>query len=151
MQTGFLKRISIIYAALLGGQLLFLAVAYFLGQNVEKSDELKSLSDTLQMVAPAIAIGGILASSVLYRSLISKIDKNSDLGSKTASYLSASIVRYALLEGPSLFASVCFLLTGEIIFIGLSGIVILAFVFHRPTRDKISIELGLSSKESEQL
>lgn len=151
MQTGFLRRLSILYAALLMGQLLFLGVAYFLGQNVEMTENVLKMKDTLQMIAPAMAIGGLLGGGVLYRSFLGKIDKNADITTKLNSYQTASILRYALLEGPSIFASVCFLLTGDLIFLGLSGIIILAFVFHRPTKDKIALELNLSSKETELL
>ncbi len=151
MEIGFLKRLSLVYAALLLGQIIFLLTAYFLGQDVIMDENTRQLSDTLQMVAPALAIGGILGGGVIYKTLLSKIDKNSDLESKMNSYQTASIIRYALLEGPSIFTSVCFLLTGNIIFIGLGAILILAFVFHRPTRDKIALEMNLSSKETEML
>lgn len=66
-------------------------------------------------------------------------------------YQSATIVRLALLEGPSLFGIVGFLLTGNLIFLGISGALIACFIYQRPTRQKIEDDLNLSYEEKAEL
>ena len=144
-----LKTINIIYLALIGGQLMFMAVAFFAANEVNADTQ--SINETLQLVIPFVVLGGLSVSSFVFKSLLDKIDKKAAFDIKINSYRGALIVRYALLEGPSLLAIVGYLFTQNPLFLGMSGIMILAFLYFRPTRDKIAQDLELSSSEAESL
>jgi hypothetical protein len=75
-----------------------------------------------------------------------KIKKN--LSDKLNAYRSVIIARGAFLEFPSLFAVIAFILTGEILFLGLTGSLIALFVFLRPTKERVIKDLQLSSEET---
>jgi len=61
------------------------------------------------------------------------------------------IVRLALLEGSSLFGIVVYQLTSNLLYLAISGIIILFFIIIRPTRDKIETDLNLDYRDKAEL
>jgi hypothetical protein len=143
----FVKTISIIHLALIAGQIIFAAAAFMTTKNhtTSKSD------DVFIYVAPIMAFSGFAISNILFKTLVNKIDGQSPLKTKLAAYQSALIVRFALLEGPSLFAIVSFMLTGNLIFLGISGAIIAYFIYLRPTKQKTEDDLNLGYEEKAEL
>jgi len=66
-------------------------------------------------------------------------------------YRAASLVQWALLEGPAIFCLICFFLTGNYAFLGLALVLIILFFLLGPTRTKIAFQLGLSEDERDSL
>ncbi|SEO03649.1 hypothetical protein SAMN05192574_10564 [Mucilaginibacter gossypiicola] len=143
----FLKTTSVIHLALIAGQIIFAATAFMTTKNhaTNKSD------DVFIYVAPIMAVTGFAIGSILFKTMVNKIDGQSPLKTKLAAYQSALIVRFALLEGPSLFAIVSFMLTGNLIFLGISGAIIACFIYLRPTKQKIEDDLSLGYEEKAEL
>ena len=148
MQNSFLKTMRIIFFALLAGQIIFMAVAFFTVNN----NPPQSQSDDLFNIIVPVAIGlGLFMSSLLFKQMLAKIKKDDSFEQKLEAYRSALIIRYALLEGPSIFSTVVYLLSGNIIFLAFSGVMILAFLMNMPSRDKATQDLNLSSIEADKL
>jgi hypothetical protein len=148
MQNSFLKTMRIIFFALLAGQIIFMAVAFFTVNN----NPPQSQSDDLFNIIVPVAIGlGLFMSSLLFKQMLAKIKKDDSIEQKLEAYRSALIIRYALLEGPSIFSTVVYLLSGNIIFLAFSGVMILAFLINMPSRDKATQDLNLSSIEADKL
>ncbi len=143
----FVKTISIIHLALIAGQIIFAAAAFMTTKNhaTSKSDEV------FIYVAPILALSGFAISNISFKTLVNKIDSQSPLKTKLTAYQSALIVRFALLEGPSLFAIVSFMLTGNLIFLGVSGAIIAYFIYLRPTKQKTEDDLNLGYEEKAEL
>ena len=74
-----------------------------------------------------------------------------NLSEKLIDYRSALIVRYALLEGPSFFAIVVYMFTGELMFLGMAVLIILIFLFISPSVEKAGNDLELGQKEKQML
>jgi len=66
------------------------------------------------------------------------------LSKKLADYRSALIVRWALVEGPSFFAIVSYLLTGNYLLLGFAIILIAIFILIMPSSSKLDSDLELS-------
>jgi hypothetical protein len=148
MQNGFLNTMRIIFFALLAGQIIFIAVAFFTVNN----NPPQSQSDDLFNIIVPVAIGfGLLMSNMLFKQMLAKIKKDDSFEQKLEAYRSALIVRYALLEGPSIFSTVVYLLSGNIIFLAFSGVMILAFLMNMPSQNKATQDLNLSSIEADKL
>jgi hypothetical protein len=147
----FIKSFQLIYYALIAGQLLFmfltLVLIRFLGFDTEGQD----LTRIFMLIIPVFVVAGIYSSNLIFKSRLNIAKGNSQLMDKLVVYRAASIIRYALLEGPSLLAIIIYLLTGSLFFIGLSGIIILFFFTIRPTKDKIVNDLELNPNESQAL
>jgi hypothetical protein len=90
-------------------------------------------------------------SGMLFKQLLGKIKNDASFEKKLEAYRSAMIIRYALLEGPSIFSTVAYLLSGNIIFLAFSGVMILAFLMNMPSRNKAAQDLNLSSIEADKL
>lgn len=148
MQNSFLKTMRIIFFALLAGQIIFMAVAFFTVNN----NPPQSQSDDLFNIIVPVAIGlGLFMSGMLFKQLLGKIKNDASFEKKLEAYRSAMIIRYALLEGPSIFSTVAYLLSGNIIFLAFSGVMILAFLMNMPSRNKAAQDLNLSSIEADKL
>jgi membrane protein insertase Oxa1/YidC/SpoIIIJ len=147
--NSYLKTISIIHIALLIGQTIFAIVAFFINRST--TIELNNAADPFFVVMIALAIGSFIASTILFKKNLEKAKEQEDAKSKLAQYQSALIIRYALLEGPSLFGIVVYLLTGNLFYLMVSVIIILYFLSLRLTKDGIKDDLQLSYDEEETL
>lgn len=142
-----LKQITIIHLALIAGQVLFGIVVFAIAKQQPHSPK----NDALIYVMPAMAVGCFLASMLLPKNMISTIKSDQPLLAKLKLYQAAFIIRMALLEGPSLFGIVCFLLTNNIVFISISAALVLYAMYQRPTRQKIEDDLNLGYEEKAEL
>ena len=99
-----------------------------------------------------VAVLCILRAILIYRKGIVAI-KNSatPLNDKLNQYRGVLIQYMALCEGPALFSIIVFLLTGEYIVLGITGIMLAAMLLRLPQKKKISDELALSFQEQQEL
>ncbi|MGZ3812336.1 MAG: hypothetical protein ACXVB0_16805 [Mucilaginibacter sp.] len=141
----FLKTIIIIHFALLAGQLLFAVVAFSLAVKVYFG--VKDWNDAFMYVGPALAIGGVLAGNFMFRQQLNALAGKNTLSEKISVYQSATIIRFALLEGPSLFSIVAFMLGGNLFFLVISGLLILYMLMLRPAKDRVESDLNLGFDE----
>ena len=146
----YFKSLTILHGALLIGQVLFIAVAAFkIYTDKPVGDE--SLVSVFRTVVPVVLVAGIAMGTILYKAKMRTIKTESDLDAKLKEYRSISMVRWAMMEGPVLFAIVTFLITGNETLLALSTVGILAFVFVRPTKKAIVRDLELNSGEETML
>ena len=145
----FVKTIIIIHLALFMGQALFAAVALFLSKNAALN--LKPGNDPLFYISPIMVIFGIGMGSFLFKQQMAKVAEQPSLTGKLQDYQKALIIRYALIEGPSLFSIVCVLLTGNIYYLIIAGINILYFITIRPTKFQIHDDLNLAYEEQGEM
>jgi len=141
------KTLSIIHMALAAGQILFAAVTFI----IPKSQEKGAANDMLIYIAPVLAITCFIAGHFLFLKLLSNIRRDTPLKAKLIAYQSATIIRLALLQGPSLFSIIGFLLTGKLIFLAIVGALVAYFIYVRPSRQKIEDDLNLDYEEKAEL
>ncbi|WP_272023368.1 MFS transporter [Olleya namhaensis] len=128
-----LKVFKIIHLALVVG----LIVAYFILGNLSDLSQLKlPTMDSENMVYLIIPIAAFVVSNLLFKMLISKIDNNLSLKEKVIPYQSASIVRYAIIEGS---AFIILIMAPDFIIFGVLLIVYLALLM--PTEYRIKRDL----------
>ena len=130
-----LKVFRIIHLALVAG----LVVAYFVLGNLSDFSQLKlpTLNND-NMIYLAIPIAAFIISNLMFKMLVSKIDNALSLKEKIVPYQSASIVRYAIIEGA---AFLILILKPELIVFGLLLIVYLALLM--PTEQRIKRDLQI--------
>lgn len=134
----FMRQLVILHTAMFLGQFFFLGVVLFIGG--EKVEEEKFFT----FIVPIGVLIGFVVGHLMYRALLSKLPANASLEQRLSTYRSASIVKWALLEGPTLFTLVAYMFTGRMIFIAYVGMMLLVFALNRPTKSKLETELGLS-------
>jgi len=143
----YFKFLTIIYFALITGQLIFGLFAYYLNSNNITVTSNPELREIFLYVVPMLFLFSMLAGYLIFRFRIRMIKARTTLVEKLTQYRSLVIVRYALLEGSSLFSIVAYLVTGDLLFLTFSGFIILFFISIRPTRERAETELRLNSSE----
>ena len=143
----YFNGLTVFHATLLIGQVLFGVVAFYLNSNVLVKEDMEDLNKIFQIVVPIFIISGLLGSKLLTKIRIKSIKEKTELKEKLGDYRVTLIIKFALLEGPSLFALVCYFLTANYFFLELAGLIIMAFLVNRPTRHKVVIDLELNHAE----
>ncbi|RDY58879.1 hypothetical protein [Flagellimonas nanhaiensis] len=146
--SGFIRTLSILHIALLAGPTLIGGIFYF--QSKETHFSFNDTEDVFLIVVPVFAISGLFLSDFIFRQLIKKIPSKDSLRQKLARYQSASIIKYALLEGPAIFGAVAFFNTQNLAYLLIAGILVLYLALQYPTKDKIERNLNLRGEEKSQ-
>ncbi|MEL6191947.1 MAG: hypothetical protein AAFR66_07850 [Bacteroidota bacterium] len=144
----YLNYLQLIHGAMLIGQVLFAGVAIFLTSEGGLGQSEGDLNDIFKLLAPVLVLGGIAGSIFLPKTLLASAKESSDLRGKLQTYRSTSIIKFAVLEAPSLVSLVAFLLTGNYFFLGLAAIIVAVFFMNRPTTSTIINELELNQDEA---
>jgi len=134
-----LQTLKIIHVSLVIGLLL----AYFILGDLMNLENLKMPTiDSSSIVYLIIPVFAVLASGFMFKSLVSKIDSKLDFDAKIAPYQTASIIRWAILEGA---AFLILLLKPDFLIFGL--LIIVYFILIRPTKSRMENDLNkLSTK-----
>lgn len=149
-QSGYFKNLSMLYYALLAGQVMFLLIVTGLtvGGIVEGYEDLESI---FLYAVPALLIGSVLFSNKIYKRRLPEIAANLNLEDRLIQYRGLSILRFALIEGSVLFAIIAFFITGSNPMALFAAAGILFFISLRPTKEKIIQDLQLSGGEIDKL
>ena len=143
---------SILHKALMMGQILFSGLCIYLVYSNTILPIAKELDKTLQVVALIITAGGIYAGMTIFKKkLITIRDMQTDAKEKFVLYRTACLIQWALLEGPSIFCTICFFLTGNYAFLALVLVILFIFVMTAPSKLKMQLQLQISQAELEDL
>lgn len=148
----YLNSLMILHVALLAGQVFFIAIIYFLFNANEPP--LTGVEATGQMevyIIGLLTIACVLASSHLFGRRIRALKEENSLSAKLSGYRAASILRYALLEGPSLIAIMFYLIANNLILLIFSAMIVILFIVYRPTKERLVADLELSPSEQAKL
>ena len=77
--------------------------------------------------------------------------QQSSLSDKLNSYRAATILRFALIEGAALLTVVFYLLTGNLVLLGIAGIGLVVLLLHHPNLVKLKMDLDLSPADLARL
>ncbi|SHG84992.1 hypothetical protein [Flagellimonas flava] len=144
----FIKTLTIIHLALMTGPILFGFVAYS-----QAKDAILDYSDSEQIfliVVPILALSGIFMGNLLFNQILRSSSKESGLQGKLARFQIASILRYALIEGPAFLGVVVFFITENLTYLYIAAVLILYLYLLRPTKDKIERGLKLRGADRDQ-
>jgi hypothetical protein len=145
---GYFNSIKIIHIALVVGVVFFTLVSVLL--QIQGFDTIgQEIDNVLLIVVPIFALFGIFASNLVFKKKLNGIRKKSNLKEKMEEYRSALIIKLALIEGPSFFAVVSYLLTGNSIYLGILLLLIIVFLIYTPNKTKLINDLELTKNDSE--
>ena len=147
----FFNHLRMIYLAILSSQLLFGLLLILLHEKMKKDITDDTLEGLLQYLVPAMIFIAYIAGQTVFRHKLGNAKMARDLAIKMNSYRTGLVVRFILLEGASLFSLVAYMLTGNIYYIGFSGLVLLYFLLLWPTRKKATEDMGLKRTEERKI
>ena len=147
-----LAGLQLIHKALLGGQLLFAAVLFFLMYTGKAEPGWRSLDRVLQALAIAVAAIAYLGGSKWYFTKKLQAARNStSIQQKFDHFKKGSLVQWALLELATLFALISFLLTGNLAFFMMAVMLIFIFALLYPGPTKLAILLRETPEDLKML
>jgi hypothetical protein len=145
----FVFRLTILHLAMVAGVVLFIAVSFFIQQNEAiRSPGLMPLANILVPVAAVLAV---FASEGVFRFLMGKLEMDMPFHIKLHRFMSGCIIRYAVVEAGALFATIMYLLTGDLKALVIAGALVIWYFFIRPSAAQISTVIPLSQEEEEKL
>ncbi|HEX5171901.1 MAG TPA: hypothetical protein VFW11_22130 [Cyclobacteriaceae bacterium] len=139
---------NLVYLVQAAAMMLFGLVALYI-RNVVPIDNV--LARSLRYILIALFIGALISAQFVPAFLIARIDKKMDLENKISKYFQVVIIRGAFLEVPGLLAGIATLLTGRSYFTAVVVLLLPAFYFYRPSKERITEELNLNETERNQL
>jgi hypothetical protein len=151
-KAGYLQSLRIIHLALLAGQCLFLAVMVFLVVRNILPPVSPSLDKTFQVMALLVSFAAVLGAINIFKKRLSSINAAAEnIAEKITQYRAASILKWAMIEGATLFSLICFFLTGNYSFAALAIALIIFFALLIPSKVKIMLQLQLNEQEADAL
>ncbi len=133
-----LRQLILLHTAMFLGQFFFLGVMFFIKSGEVREDKFYTF------LVPVLVIIGFVGGHFIYKTLLSRIPASASLDQRLSSYRSASIAKWAFLEGSTLFTIIAYMMTGRMIFVAYVLLLLGVFVINRPTKDKLETELGLT-------
>lgn len=143
----FFKTMSLIHAALCMSLLIFTIVAYFQNQSFEAEID---TSDIFIYVIPIVSATGYFMSQFIFQKLLQGIGSTDTLANKLVKYNTASLIKYALIEGPAFLALFVYYMNGNAMYLVIAFALIVYLYAQRPRIDKIIQELPLSYEEKKE-
>jgi len=143
----YFKLITIIHSALVLGVILFGAVICLFIVDFQHTDTESELANLFVYLVPGLIMVGIVASNVIFRIKLNTLIDCEDLKTKMEVYRRASIIRYAFIQGPALFALMVIFLTSDINYLVYAGLMIVLLIIKRPTMKLAVSELRLDQQE----
>jgi hypothetical protein len=144
----FFRANDILFFALLAGQVMFSLV--MLGLLITENVVVQADANLLNILLVVVVFAGatsVVASTKVYRLKLQSIPATVTLAEKLVQFRSACIIRWAILEFPSLLAVVASFVTGNMIFLALAGIMMVYFYTIKPTPEKAANDLNLDMDE----
>ncbi|WP_337864848.1 hypothetical protein [Ignavibacterium sp.] len=146
--SGQIKSLQIMFYAMLAGQIIFLFISVFLVQsgNIQLNENLFLVLFIVDLiiVAPAVVVGPMIYRGFINRSLSSKSNEE-----KFNFFRQGVIIKLALVEAPTIFSIVGYILTGSVVFLFLAVGVLVLFFFHKPSLEKFSEDFNIPLSELE--
>ena len=142
----FIQNLKLIHLALLVGQLFFIGITVMLkGENAYSN--IFATSESFYFPVLILTALGILIGDFIYKLRCGVLDDSHSFEFKLNLYRSATIIKFALFEAPSLFAIVAFFTTGNFFYLAFSIFMIALTFFHKPTKEKMLEEVKWNKEE----
>ena len=141
------KSSTIIFAALLMGQVFFASFVIFLNQTEGPLAADEFLRTVFMIMIPLFFLASFGIGKLVAGKKLKLAKEKAELKAKMEDYRSVNIIRYALLEGTAFFAIITFMLTGEVLLLAFAGMITILFATNYPTKEKLIAELELNREE----
>ncbi len=145
----FLRRLQLLYLALVAGMVLLGLLAY----SLQKSPlaEFPVENQAFVYLVPLLALAGYFGGFLIFKKLLESLDPGKDLDLKLMRYQSASLLQYTCLEAPALLALFAYIQQGYLLYAAIAAFLIIYLIAQRPSLKKIGKHVPLSHTEKDIL
>ncbi|PWT95955.1 MAG: hypothetical protein C5B52_16810 [Bacteroidetes bacterium] len=144
-----LKSLQVLYLALLTGQVLFLGISFVVVHYNDTMLISENFSRIFQVLALGVAAAAFFIGYNIFKKRVQGINEAGyiTLERKIEQYRAVSIIRWALMEGSTLFSIIGFITTSNYAFVILAAVMLFFFAGLNPTKDKLAKDLQLNENE----
>lgn len=143
-----LKSLQVLFIAMIIGIILFALVALIVNNGKESLLKEVQSGNGIMIVAGIISWIVLFAGNRLYQKKISSIQSSDEtLQKRLSDYRRALVLFFAFMEFPALLSIICFLLTGEYVFLGWVVIMIVIMLTKFPSENNMINILNISAQE----
>jgi branched-subunit amino acid transport protein len=142
----YFKALKIVHFALVIGLLIFGLISVLLRLKGYNSVS-EEISSSLSYFVPFLLLIGIVIGNILFKKKLNISINKPSLKEKLIYYRTALLTRYMIIEMISFIAIVAYLLTGDYGLLGMIVVVIIMFIFYRPTINSTIKDLELNKDE----
>lgn len=128
-----------IFYAILGGQIVFALLSYLITLSTTISTDFSFDNDMFTLIVPVVVAISLAAGNMVFKQLLNNIRSGS--GRSYPPYMSATIIRMALTEAPTLVALVAYIQSGNFLYFIVALFCIVIFISLRPTENRIKNDL----------
>jgi len=138
----YIKSLAKIHITLIFIQLIFMLVTLFL--RVEDYINIGAGSFSyFSYILPVVVFAGLFAGNRIFKRTTKIASEKSTLVKKLKLYRKGVMIRYSLWIIPSLASIVAWFLTGNWIYLVLSGLIVVVFFVNRPTIERVKHDLDI--------
>lgn len=141
----------ILFLSILSATLLFGGVVFLLNNDVSGTPDYEELTGPFYIIIPAVMIISLFLSVFIPARKFEKFDAILSLSERLYTFRTTYIIKLVILEGAALLAIVVYLLTCQIMFLLMGGVMLLFMVFNYPNRENIEKLLKLSQADRETM
>ena len=144
------KALSVLHFSLFIGQIMFAGIAAYLiySKNFTLVVAGKELLPVIGGGVVGISVALVIAAFAMFKKKIENIRTSADgTAEKLSRYRATSIIRWAMLEAPTLLVVIAFLLTGQQVLLMVAAVQLMIFYYTKPTAAKVAQDLGISDEE----
>lgn len=146
-----IKTLRIIFFAFIAGLLMFSLVSTVVVNNQVIPQLTEDLKAIFLIIIAIMSVSNIFIGKIIFNKRIEQAKTKLDFNEKLNIYMSANIIRFALIEGVALFSIICFMLMGDWIFLAVTAVLIVFFITLQPTIERCAMDLELTLDERELL
>lgn len=144
----FMRTQTIIHLGISFGVLAFGIFSYL--DIGESFINYSNTDDMFLYILPSLALLCVFGGNYLFQQKLNDISQKNTLREKLAEYQTASIIKYALIEAPAFLGIFLFQNEGNLVYLFVSGSLIIYLLIQKPTRLKIETDLNLYGEQRNQ-
>lgn len=147
------STINVIHRAMLLGQVIFMAIMFYLVYSGEMEPVFPEYEKMLQGIAILFSALALFVGTNLFKKKLVAINENygGDARTKLTRYRSAAMLQWGLMEAACLICGMGLLLTGNYAFLALASVLIVYFALLTPAKTKVAAQLDLQTSELDEL
>ena len=135
-----LKKLDNYFLLLLSSQLFLIITSLFIVTN-QSENSAQYLSDNVRIVIMVVTLSAVLILRVFYNVSIIKLRSAESIEKQSSEFYNLHINRMAILETISLINLMAFLISFQIVFLIICGILLILFIVYRPTEKSFNSEM----------
>jgi hypothetical protein len=148
---GYLRSARNSYWTIFGVQTLVAGFAFLVNYHKPVDFGKFHPDDIMAYFIPTIALGGLIASQLVFRNRVKIVSEKSQFKQKLDCYKAALMIRFSLLEGPNLMVLAAYFFTANPLYLGMAAISLIVYLSVLPSVNSISKDLQLNYEEQVNL